>query len=206
MVQRADLGGNVVLAQDVNNGGQIAGTSELAESSLSHAVVWSSGSNTVQDLGTLPGGLTSGAQFITNSGQVVGFASRADGYQGVFSWTSGGGMVDIGDLGANQITLLGVSESGLVVGVSNLPPDPVTGVQTSHAFLWSAIGGMIDLGALGDLYSAAYGVNDDGLVVGEAAVGDLGELHPPCIRVDGGARHGRLGHASGRRPKWCGRS
>ena len=171
MVDLTSLGGREDFAFDVNNSGQVAGSAQLPGSTASHAVVWSSGSNTVQDLGTLPGGLHSSAQFITDSGQVVGFATRADGMPRVFSWTSGTGMVDIGDLGANEATALGISESGFVVGTSILPPNPDTGEQTRHAFLWAPGEAMIDLGALGTLFSEAKAVNDDGLVVGNSAVG-----------------------------------
>jgi probable HAF family extracellular repeat protein len=171
MVDLPSLGGREDFALDVNNSGQIAGSAQLPGSTVSHAVVWSSSTNTIQDLGTLPGGVDSSASFITDAGQVVGRARDANLMPRAFSWTSAGGMVDLGDLGANQASPFGVSESGLVVGQSHLPPDPQTGEQTAHAFLWTPEEGMADLGALGTLSSNAVAVNNDGLVVGSSAVG-----------------------------------
>ena len=86
------------------------------------------------DLGTL-GGTSSGAIAVSASGQVVGESTTAgDTATHAFSWTAGGGMVDLGTLGGTNsfLTILGspfegngggVNDRGQVVGGSSISGD-----------------------------------------------------------------------------------
>ena len=85
----------------------------------------------------------SSATAVSASGQVVGFSYPAGGAEAhAFSWTSTGGMVDLGNLGGLFSTALAVNASGEVVGQSSND-------VAVHAFSWTARGGMVDLGTLG---------------------------------------------------------
>jgi probable HAF family extracellular repeat protein len=96
---------------------------------------------------------------------VVGLAdSSANGYE-AFRWTSGGGMVGLGDLPGGIVTpeseAIGVSDDGLViVGQGNQTVAP-------EAFRWTSGGGMVGLGDLsgGAFESNANNVSGDGSVI-----------------------------------------
>ena len=64
-----------VLANGINNSGQIAGHSKLVGSPRFHALLWADSLSTPQDLGTFPDGTDSYAFGINNLGQVVGYGT-----------------------------------------------------------------------------------------------------------------------------------
>ena len=79
-----------------------------------------------------------------------------------FSWTAGGGMIDLGTVpGFDHASANRVSARGQVVGQFTLLCS-----STSHAFSWTAEHGMVDLGTLGGPFSVATAVNAKGQVVG----------------------------------------
>jgi len=82
---------------------------------------------------------------------VVGTSNSAFGYES-FRWTSGGGMVGLGDLpgGGFASSALGVSADGsVVVGRSESGP-------RDNAFRWTSAGGMVNLKD----YLVAHGVSN----------------------------------------------
>src|SRR5215211_3619078 len=84
-------------ANDINNRGQIVGSSMTA-STNTHAFLWEKGKMT--DLGTLPGGGEFGfsvASGINNRGQVVGFSTTAFRENHAFLWEKGK-ITDLGTL------------------------------------------------------------------------------------------------------------
>ena len=79
-------------------------------------------------------------------------------------------MTDLGALqGVNSSCPLGISASGLIVGLSeNGEIDPLTGFPEAHATLWRD-GEVIDLGTLGGYESAVVSAgNNRGQVTGSA--------------------------------------
>src|SRR6202034_1825854 len=121
-------------------------------------LVWSPGGS-VEVLGTL-GGNSSEATDVNGSGEVVGFASLADGYVNAFSMT-GGAMKDLGTLGESSYAY-GINASGEIVGYSYL----ANGDQ--HAFLYDD-GSMLDLNSLLPANSGwdleeAFGINNAGQI------------------------------------------
>ncbi|HET9516083.1 MAG TPA: Ig-like domain-containing protein, partial [Gemmatimonadales bacterium] len=142
------------------------------------------------DLGTLagvngicfngvPDSCNSSAQDINASGQAVGWSNGSAAHPGsphAFLWqpstTNGttGTMHDLGTLGGNASSALGINASGQVAGTSN-----VVFNGNDHVFLWTpntpngTTGTMIDLGLPEG--SNAQGINDFGQVTGVSLVG-----------------------------------
>jgi probable HAF family extracellular repeat protein len=130
-------------------------------------------------LGDLPGrGFQSYAYGVSADGSVVvGIGSselNSDPFRSeAFRWTSGGGMVGLGDLPGSgfQSLATGVSADGSVVVGQGL------GASGFEAFRWTSGGGMSGLGDLpgGGFFSLATGVSADGSVVvgyGDGASGN----------------------------------
>jgi len=85
-------------ANGINGSGQVVGWSELNTGGYTHAFLYGvfspGGQPQMVDLGTLPGGTTSQASGINNSGQVVGFSNITSGAYHAFLY-SGGTMIDL---------------------------------------------------------------------------------------------------------------
>lgn len=108
------LGGTTAEAHDVNDRGDVVGSSLTADGDK-HAFAWNDG-NTL-DLGTL-GGAISDARSINNNRVIAGFSSTSNGDRHAFAWTRANGMVDLGTLGGTFSTARGINENNDIVGWS----------------------------------------------------------------------------------------
>ena len=142
-------------ANGVNDGGMVVGASAYGKISsfnnqpFYRAVSWMNGE--VTDLGDLGGG-DSWANFVTNSGLIVGYAHNsipdAYSYYGTqyhaVIWQPG--LIDLGTLGGSDSEAWAGNDSGDVIGISflNTPPVPPFNQPQTDAFLWRQ-GQMIDL-------------------------------------------------------------
>jgi probable HAF family extracellular repeat protein len=146
---------------------------------------------TIKDLGTLPGGHSSGAKAINATAQVTGFAYDSnDTISDVFRY-SNGLLTDLGTLGGSSAIGNGINSSGQVAGYST------NASLTYRAFL--SIGNTLtDIGDLGGGSSVAYGVNDSGQVVGASYLPD-GEVHPFLY---GNGKMTDLGTLGSHQPGW----
>jgi probable HAF family extracellular repeat protein len=120
-------------------------------------------------LGTL-GGSSSVPTGLNDRGEVVGWASTANGEVHPFRWRHGR-MTDLGTLdrtGGGWAIAEDVNRHGTVVGQSRLG-------EVSHAVRWQ-YGRITDLGTLGGSYSSATAINDHGVIAGNSTTPD-GVLH-----------------------------
>jgi probable HAF family extracellular repeat protein len=127
-------GGTGSFAFDINNRGQVVGTSDTA-SGESRAVLWEDGD--IANLGTL-GGNDSVAWGVNNRGQVVGESTTASDRFHAFFWEDGE-MVDLGTLAHggrfNFSRANSINDRGQIVGRSTT----ASGTD-SHAVLWTKRG------------------------------------------------------------------
>lgn len=93
------------------------------------------------DLNALFGASSSSAAAVNDSGEIVG---RTDNW--AFSYTSAGGIVNLGTLGGSYSAATGVNGKGEIVGWSDTASGYVG--QHIHAFSYTPDGGMQDLGTL----------------------------------------------------------
>uniref|UniRef100_A0A7V4LDK9 Extracellular repeat protein, HAF family n=1 Tax=Desulfobacca acetoxidans TaxID=60893 RepID=A0A7V4LDK9_9BACT len=152
---------------DINNSGQIVGTSDTGTGS-SHAFLKNPG-QPMQDLGTLGGSGGSEAFGINKTGQVVGTSStNVVGQSHAFIKDPGQPMQDLGSLGGTYSKATRINDSGQVVGFS------FTSTNEIHAFLYNPGSVMQDLNNLtvnlktGTTLYVANDINNKGQIVGMA--------------------------------------
>ena len=150
------LGGGHCNAADLNDLGQVVGSSSLADGRV-HAFLRDG--TEMHDLGTL-GGRSSAAHDINNHGQITGTSQRSDGSDHAFI-LQGDVMTDLGDLGGGTSAGTAINVLGHVAGTSS----PNGRKNHDHAFLWDGRE-MHDLGTLGGKFSYAYAINRHDEVVG----------------------------------------
>jgi len=125
---------------------------------LALATAGAASNYTILDLGTLPGGNSSQALGINDSGKIVGWSDWLGYVHGCTWW---GEDRTISELGGPDSSATGVNDSGEIVGWSG-----TTDGYLFHAWLWQD-GTIIDLGMLpGENSSQANGINDSGQIVG----------------------------------------
>jgi probable HAF family extracellular repeat protein len=115
-------------------------------------------------LGMPQGASQSFATAINDRGQIVGYATMANGETHAILWDKQD-IYDLGTLGGTISQAQAVNNRGQIVGTS------LTSSGISHAFLWEH-GTMYDLDPRADLGSGAFGMNDRGQVVGFIATAD----------------------------------
>jgi len=158
------LGGSASSAFDINDKGQVVGSSWTTSTGEIRAFLWDS-TNGMQNLGTL-GGDYSQANSINNRGQVVGFSETGSGGR-AFLWDSTNGMQNLGTLESDNYSAANsINNQGQVVGRSETN-------DRIQPFLWDSTNGMQNLGILdGYTNSAAYDINNNGQVVGFSSDGN----------------------------------
>jgi len=175
MVDLRTLGGSGSIATSLNERGDVAGSSDIANNAATHAFFWTAASG-MTDLGTLgPAFGGSHATGVTNRNTVIGISWKfsEDFSTHGFVWTPAGGMQDIGSFGGDTFPNA-VNEAGMVVGTSYR-----TGNAESRPFAWTRSRGMIDLGSLGGRFGEALAVSATGVVVGYSyTAGDVPHPHP----------------------------
>lgn len=145
------LGGSSSQAIDINDVGQVIGTSALSGDVVSHFFLWSS-STGMQDITSQVGTATS-LIGINNAGQIAGTFTTSGGLNHAFVYTPGSGVVDLGTLGGPSSSPTGLNNKGEVVGTSTLAGG------ATHAFLWTPTFGMEDITAITG-FAKVHNLND----------------------------------------------
>jgi probable HAF family extracellular repeat protein len=86
-----------ILALGINNQGQAVGASDLAGDQTFHGFVWSRETG-MQDVGTLPGDVASGALAINDAGEVIGISADKEFNVTAFVRQPGGVLTDLNSL------------------------------------------------------------------------------------------------------------
>jgi uncharacterized membrane protein len=162
------LGGPGSIASDINNAGQVVGTS-LDNSEFPRSTVWTSGT----PVDKRPGDWLSWGGAINNKGQIAGSYGDFYGrFQVSRAYASPHSDSSLGDLGVSDTGANDINNNGLVVGAAatqgwagpELYPFPFYG---SHAVAWNG-SSTIDLNPAGVQSSTANAVNDSDVIVGTA--------------------------------------
>lgn len=131
----------------------------------------------VKDLGTLPGGTFSNAQWINSSGVIAGYSNSSSSGSNFIAtaWDPSGKIHSLGTLpgGASSIGS-GINDSNQIVGLSS------TATSTSDAIIWTQKGGIKDLNNLippnsGWVLVLANSINNSGQITGYGTIN--GENH-----------------------------
>ncbi|MDY0964565.1 PKD domain-containing protein [Massilia sp. CFBP9026] len=150
------LGGGITYANDLNEAGQIAGTS-INEQGVENAFVWSTGGGML-DIRAEPGRGRSYGWAINNRGVVTG--SFGDSAR-PFRWSHAGGVEDLGVTPAFQQPAGRVlNDAGLIAGVTTIDD------EFTRVFAWTRASGLVDIDTLGSVESSPVAVGAGGEVAG----------------------------------------
>jgi probable HAF family extracellular repeat protein len=153
------LGGPSATAVDVNNFGQVTGSSTLNAEPTSHAYRWSAATGMV-DLSKPGCSGNSRASAINNKGQVVG---QNEGHG--FFWSPQTGMLDIGTVSSDPragSSAEVINDAGMVAGSELDSP------FNEIAIRWTRAGGIHGIGTLPSDFTFATDINAAGHIVGES--------------------------------------
>ncbi|MEY9910207.1 putative HAF family extracellular repeat protein [Catenulispora sp. MAP12-49] len=158
------LGGDLSVANGINNAGVVVGYSDLASGSQ-HGFRWSAG--TMSDLGVEAGGGDSVANAVNDAGQVAGEATRSDGgYAYPVRWSAAGVLQDLGGPVTNRLGVgNAIDPSGRVAGGQR----PADSEGSPEAILYDTAGNPTELSTPTQTLGAATGINARGQVVGGPA-------------------------------------
>lgn len=149
-------------ASDINERNITVG-SGIAPAGGYNALVWDAAGRPT-NLGTF-GTTDAAAQFINDSGDIVGLTGFVDGVNGaMFLWSPGRPVIRI-----TNASPRGINEAGEVIGVRSVG-------NTSHAIRLTRTRGLTDLHPAGFAWSDTLDLNDSGVIVGAAypSLGDPG--------------------------------
>jgi probable HAF family extracellular repeat protein len=152
------LGGNYVVAADLNDPGQIVGGA-TTESDVLHAFLWNGATGILDISGPARVGVAE-AEAINNQGVITG----GFGFRHAFRWAPGSGLEDLGVLTpGGSSTGLALNEAGEIAGMATTPDN------RQHAFIWTRSGGMVDIDTLNSYGSMPVAVGARGEVAGNRA-------------------------------------
>jgi probable HAF family extracellular repeat protein len=166
------LGGPNTSVFAINNRGQVAGSSYIADATGQitgqHAFLWEHG-RPMQELQNAPGTQISLALALNDSGLIVGNAIPAGAPGPVpVAWVRGSLVkLPLSTTPVNGGAATATNNRGLIVGA----------IEGSHCLLWKDTRTLpVELANLGGTSCSPHAINDQGIIVGEATKPD-GTLH-----------------------------
>ena len=159
------LAGGYTRAMAINGLGQVVGYSTLADGTQ-RAFLWTpqhpnSTEGTMQDLGVLPGFVSSSASDLNDAGQATGNLTPASGHSGRgFLWQSGVMQIIDGPVGSSYVYAKAINASAQVLILSNGSP-----------YLWDAGTLTSCRGPMSDVIYGVADLNDAGTAVGIYTIG-----------------------------------
>lgn len=170
-IELETLGGEYSLAKAINNSGQIAGASSLADGSL-QAVIWDIHDG-VDDIGTPLGWVRSEAVGINDRGEVLIVATDDRKLTRSYLWSPSDGWLDIGTLGGDYTRATALNSHGQVIGISEIGPERI------RVFYWSRETGIVNVGG-----QEAIALNEEGQVLGHSgSFSFLWSLEEGSVRI-----------------------
>jgi probable HAF family extracellular repeat protein len=166
IVNLGTLGGYDSTAADVNNHGQVTGTSWTEDGR--HAFLYNG--NTLMDLGAPPDGVESNGTGINDAGKVTGYSKTQGSTSYFFTYYAflydGSSMLSLGTVsGSNGSFAYAINDRTQITGRVTYSSAEDLFIDTSHAFLYDG-NSIQDLGTLGGRHSYGYGINEHGHVTG----------------------------------------
>ncbi len=166
------LGGKHSFAYDINDSGQVVGSSYVSGANFSqHAFVTGPDGLAIKDLGTF-GGTYSSANGINNLGQVVGLSSLSGNLTAhafIADANNLSAMVDLGTIGTHRLSgssAVDINESGQIVGTYGS-----YSLWNPHPFITDSNGSNMTSIPV-SLGRSTVGINDNGLVLSARSVFD----------------------------------
>ncbi len=157
-------------ASDINNNADVVGSAYYTDTKSYRAVIWRNG--TIQQIGVLPGDVSSVANAINDAGQVVGYSVSSTGKWRAFLWENGV-LRDLGFPAGSQSYAYGINNAGQIVGGFFIPNTPY-----GRAFIWQS-DVIRDLSPeLGAGNCSAYDINDAGQMTAACTRADYTYLRP----------------------------
>lgn len=157
MTDLGTLGGTESTPTDLNNAGEVVGYSPNVPGWW-NAFVWRNG--VLTNLGTLPGGIQSGAYAINDTGTIVGWSVMADAQSPRYATRFSGGVTSIA---GPDSTAFAVNSFGVATGFA---PSSTTGMRRAVIFRNGAV---VELAAVPDragTLSFGVAINDSEYVTG----------------------------------------
>lgn len=184
------LGGACAVAVAINNRGQVAGYSTLADNTTSRPFIWTARDG-MRNLGTL-GGPYAHANHMNDRGEVIGYSTMLQQGQApanvkgrAFYWY-GGKLKNLGTFGDDYSDANGINNHGQIVGETFDPcSDPDIPCRIGRGWISDRGGPIVDLNTLIDPHSGyritagAY-ITDAG-VIGARAITANGDEHPVML-------------------------
>lgn len=147
------LGGGYTMPYAINDRGQVAGVSKLADGS-DHLFLWDRDKG-MRDLGPVVSDLV----HINNAGQIAGTMRDPNDCNRAFLWDPNGGRRMLPTLGGDHAEPWALNNVGQIVGVSD------TASGASHAFVWGAVNGIRDLTPASAKPTRPFSINDAGRIL-----------------------------------------
>jgi probable HAF family extracellular repeat protein len=156
------LEGGRTLGLALNDGGLVTGNSGSGVNPPGSHAFLAQPDGAIVSIETIEGLLSSSGYAINNAGQIAGkLAYHSDGqvHNALFRYTTAGGMVDLGDPGSESFTVVGMNESGTIIGRAAGAGGELIG------FVHIDGGGLLDLNSLAET-----------TLVSPQAIGDAGQV------------------------------